>query len=166
MKDSPENLKRGNFIVVTSNRDYEENREFTSYQGSIPIQQRRPPLHYSGVPAEVLSVAIPFVVVKFIETNTSNQEPTGPEAIDIRIFNVMKVDKQYAQSFITTSTKLSKGTLTPIAYKKEKEHRYPCPCCEASMVERRTGQGQWGLSCKQCTFSGTRKKGGVGDFPN
>ena len=100
----------------------------------------------SGLPLQVLSVSLPFVVV----TDGQYHYP-----IDTRCVKFGRVSKQYVKAL--KGTKLSEYGLIleePASKQKQASDKKACPSCGDRMVERLVGDGLWSLACNQCGLQG------------
>lgn len=152
MMSSIESVIPGDFIVITRDSQWIEYdvRDFMT----IP----REPVHYSGVPMEVLAIGYPYLAVRII----NDGEKT---TIDTRRFEFEIVPKHYVEVFLAKEYKGVQGTIE----KKEekKEFRKKCPECGTLMIEVRSidifgtdrhNYKAWGFKCTECHFEGACKK--------
>lgn len=147
MKDHIENLKPGDFVVITGQRDN---------SATLPWFRRHDSHDQvlSGEPFEVLCIEMPFVVV-------ANEH--GTCAFDMRVYDLKKVSRRYVTAMIATRRKgkthapkmnsLIKQTTTKI----EKPHPRDCPKCGARMRlrgkhDKKVGEMHYKMICPHCGF--------------
>lgn len=190
MAEHFENLKAGDWVVVTGHRHHDEvddsepQVEYSMF--GMPSMSRKQKPEYSGMPVRIMAVAFPFICV------ANGQQPT--HALDMRVFRVNKVSLKYAKAMLNGAkqnqqqqnsawtAQRATTTITDVAANFNLPElkdicstegnvtlQYPklCPCCqESEMKETLTeGEREWKMTCESCGFTGTRpnKKRGQDD---
>jgi len=147
--EHPENLRRGQFIVVTGVKLPET--RVTPF-GIIAVDTG-----FNGHPLRVLEIAPPFIAV---------DDADQVFAIDMREVEFRRVNTRYAQAmFAATETgreisehecRRAKSALQLAVEAKRRiqnAHPHDCPQCFNRMVRRRTvGCPDFRLVCKECGF--------------
>ncbi len=181
MAEHFENLKAGDWVVVTGHRHHDEVKESEPPQMEFsmfgPVTSRKEKPEYSGMPVRIMAVAFPFICV------ANGHQPT--HALDMRVFRVNKVSLKYAKAMLagmkrneqqqnsawtaqratTTITDVSANFNMPelkdiCSTEGNITLQWPkmCPCCqETEMTETLTeGEREWKMVCPGCGFTGTR----------
>lgn len=81
MRDHIENLRKGQFIVITKNIKAEDACDENGF------------VSYPGQPFEVLAVDFPFIAVKLLSENSIT-------ALDVREYEFKVTTRRYAQQFM------------------------------------------------------------------
>lgn len=140
----PEDLKRGDWIVVIRDKYWEKESYRPNEFGSMSYQENKPPT-YTGYPCEVLAVAVPFLSIR-----RQGQQ----EALDLRQYDVRKVTEEYTRSFVVDTVETTKGFLQ----KEDKPVLLTgCPVCQSPLYHRMRGGVEY-HECDECKFQGSRRK--------
>lgn len=118
MKESPENLRRGNYIVITRHREYHDDPE------AIVL--------YNGAPVRIVTIQLPFIGIEHLCNKVR-------DTIDMRVFDVMKVNKQYAMALSNIG--------------KIQQEQGLCPECGESLTNIQL-QNARVYKCSNCGFQG------------
>ena len=137
---SPEDLKKGHYIVITGLKNQEEPEPF----GMFPFPRQKP--SFNGEPLQVIAVDLPFISITDVRGRVG--------ALDFREVEIRKVTTHYADSFYTAvhtnRNEFAVATQKRPRKKKEKPDPRNCPNCGTRRVERLVGNGQWSVVCPNC----------------
>lgn len=110
-------------------------------------QMFKPQVEYSGEPAEVVAISLPFILVRDVDG--------GAGTIDVRNTGLIKVSRQYVKQYregtccdLECQT-AEPGKMTPI-------RRRECPVCQGPLKEKKRPGSSWAFICGECGFHGER----------
>ena len=133
-----ENLKRGHFIAVVSDKHSKPDDESMWFYRSKPDM--------NGHPLEILSICLPFISVQDANGTVSS--------IDVRRWGVRRLSKRYVYSMLP-ACKTRLATSIPTKRKhKQKPGPNDCPRCSTRMIQRRKEglNEHWQRVCRNCGY--------------
>lgn len=142
-----ETLRVGDFITVYRDKFHRES--MIVYDGYSSREVDVPPVEYSGVPSEILGIALPFIAIRNIDTGNHY-------TIDLRRWDVQICTREYAKVFIPEDKAyIPKKGKTLISSSKDKADTGLCPMCNEKMISFRPerieyGYSNWSMRCKKC----------------
>lgn len=141
-----ETFRVGDFVIVYRDKFHRESKMIFDGYASKEIELG--PAEYSGVPMEILGIALPYLACRNVDNNSHF-------TVDLRRWDVRVCDKKYVSVFVkegdiykgvkgTVSAPISKDTTTGL-----------CPMCKEKMIEYRSDRVELGYStlsmrCKKC----------------
>jgi len=139
---SIENVKPGQWLIITYDQDYEKTMEATK---NTPFQMMAPRIKYTGVPFRVVAVSPPFLLVQ-IGQNRS--------VVDTRQVNWTQATKRYVKEFkkinLPSTVSVTPGIPSGIEEPSSPPEKI-CPRCGNRMIEKVTeGINVWHLYCDEC----------------
>lgn len=156
-----DDISVGDFVVVIKDLSHEP----VGYrEGFIPYTIPEPA--YDGVPFEVVAIGLPFLVLK---TPYDRASGIDYKTVDIRKYQLQKVDTSYVSIFINDTYTTKTGEVLVETEKSEK-HRKVCPECGGSLCETRLldtidiatrsrgSYHSWAFKCDSCSFIGIKRK--------
>jgi hypothetical protein len=138
---SVENIKLGQWLIVTYDRDYEATLE---KMNNLPFGQiAAPRIKYTGIPYKVIALSYPFALVQ-VGKNRS--------VIDLRQVKWTKASRKYVSEFKQVEFPQGIGTNSFNNHSDDLNHdKMICPRCGARMIERSIqGINVWHLYCNDC----------------
>lgn len=140
-----ETFKVGDFVVPYRDKYHRETRMVFDGYSSKEIEVDPPT--FDAVPAEILGISLPYLVVQNVNTEERF-------TIDLRRWDVQVCDREYVRCFVKEAYIPIKGkTITREI--KTQDTVDLCPKCRERMVSFRPerveiGYSNWSLRCKKC----------------
>lgn len=138
--NSIDNVKTGQWLIVTSDREYEQ---VINQTRQTPLQPLIPRIKYTGIPFKVIAISTPFLLVQ-----TGNSR----SVVDTRKIAWTVADQKYVREFAKIS--LPDGEVPGTRLESPDKSSPPemiCPRCGCQMIERMVeGFNICNLYCNEC----------------